>query len=158
MNKYKPILSAETLEEKKKQALDQCEHLIKDFARRADRHKTRYKRLQATSIALAVSTTVLSALAASKALWQVDWVVPMVSGLATLSTTFLSQSNNQSMWVQSRNISQKLQTEMFLYIQCSGEYTEEEDETQRLQLFSKRLMEIWSLAQDTWSQQAASGK
>ena len=157
MDKYKPISLAETQEEKKKQALDQCEHLIRDFAKRADRHKTRYKRLQSTSIALAVSTTVLSALAASKALGQLDWVVPMVSGLATLSTTFLTQSNNQSMWIQSRNISQKFQTEMFLYIQCSGEYTDKE-EPQRLQLFSKRLIEIWSLAQDNWSQQAAAGK
>ena len=146
MDRYKPVSPAETLEEKKKQALDQCEHLIRDFAKRADRHKTRYKRLQATSIALAVSTTVLSAFSVSKTLGQLDWIVPMVSGLATLSTTFLTQSNNQSMWVQSRNISQKFQTEMFLYTQCSGEYADKEKEPQRLQLFSKRLMEIWSLA------------
>ena len=158
MDKYKHISPAETPEEKEKQALEQCDHLIRDFAKRADRHKIRHKRLQATSISLAVVTTALSALAASKALGQLDWIVPIVSGLATLSTTFLSQSNNQGMWIQSRNISQKLQTEMFLYTQCSGEYADKEKEVLRLQLFSKRLMEIWSMAQDIWSQQAASGK
>lgn len=158
MERYSPLSPAETLEEKKQQALHQCDHLIKDFAKRADRYKVRYKRLQVTSIALAVCTTILSALSATKVLGQLNWIVPLVSGLATLSTTLLSQTNTQKMWVQSRNISQQLQTQLFLYLQCSGDYATIQDDSERLKLFSKRLMEVWSQAQENWSQQASSGK
>lgn len=158
MERYNPLSPAETLEEKRQQALHQCDHLIKDFAKRADRHKVRYKRLQVTSIALTVCTTILSALSASKSLGPLDWIVPTVSGLATLSTTLLSQTNTQKMWVQSRNISQQFQIQLFLYLQCSGDYANVEDDSERLKLFSKRLMEVWSQAQENWSQQASSGK
>lgn len=145
-------------EGKQRKALDQCNHLIKDFANRADRHKNRYKRLQFVSIALAVSTTVLSALSASKKLDSIAWIVPLVSGLATLSTTLLTQTNSQKIWVQSRNIAQKLQVEEFLYTQSSGEYGNLKNEEERLQLFSKRIMEVWAQAQETWSQSASSAK
>ncbi len=148
----------ETLEKKKQQAIQQCNQLLNDFSKRADRHKGRYKRLQITSISLAVCTTLLSALSASKRLGPLDWIVPAVSGLATLSTTLLSQTSTQKMWVQSRNISQQFQTQLFLYSQCSGEYADIQNDSERLQLFSKRLMEIWSQAQESWSQQASSGK
>lgn len=158
IERYNPLSPAETLDEKQQQALRQCEHLIKDFAKRADRHKVRYRRLQVTSVALAVCTTILSALSASKVLGQLDWIVPAVSGLATLSTTLLSQTTNQKMWVQSRNISQKFQMELFLYLQASGEYANIQDDSERLKLFSKRLMEVWSQGQENWSQQASSGK
>ena len=137
MDRYNPLSSAETLEEKKQQALRQCDHLIRDFANRADRHKVKYKRLQFVSIALAVFTTVLSALSASKALGQLDWIVLAISGLATLSTTLLSQTNSQKMWVQSRNISQEFQTNLFLYLQGTGEYSDLQDDSEHLKLFSK---------------------
>lgn len=158
MEKYNPMSPAETLEEKRQQALNQCDHLIKDFAKRADRHKVRYRRLQVTSVTLSVCTTILSALSASKVLGKLDWVVPSVSGLATLLTTLLGQTNSQKMWVQSRNISQNFQMEMFLYLQSSGEYANIQDDSERLKLFSKRLMEVWSQGQNNWSQQASSGK
>jgi hypothetical protein len=157
MERYNPPFPAETLEEKKQQAIQQCHQLLNDFSKRADRHKGRYKRLQITSISLAVCTTLLSALSASKVLGQLDWIVPAVSGLATLSTTLLTQTNTQKMWVQSRNISQQFQTQLFLYSQCSEDYAIQDD-SERLKLFSKRLMEIWSQAQEGWSQQASSGK
>jgi len=158
MEKYNPMSPAETLEEKRQQALNQCDHLIKDFAKRADRHKVRYRRLQVTSVTLSVCTTILSALSASKVLGKLDWVVPSVSGLATLLATLLGQTNSQKMWVQSRNISQNFQMEMFLYLQSSGEYANIQDDSERLKLFSKRLMEVWSQGQNNWSQQASSGK
>jgi hypothetical protein len=120
MERYNLLSPAENLEERKQQALHQCEHLIKDFAKRADRHKTRYKRLQVTSITLAVCTTILSALSASKVLGQLDWVVPAVSGLATLSTTLLSQTNTQKMWVQSRNISSSFKHSFFFIYSVVG--------------------------------------
>ncbi|MBD1873246.1 DUF4231 domain-containing protein [Nodosilinea sp. FACHB-131] len=156
MDRYSPLSTAETFEEKRQQALSQCDRLIRDFATRADRHKLHFKRLQTASLGLAISTTILSALSASKVLGQLDWIVLAISGLATLATTLLSQTNSQKMWVQSRNISQSFQAELFLYLQDSGEYTNMEDDTERLQLFSKRLMDLWSQAQENWSQQASS--
>ncbi|MEM1280329.1 MAG: DUF4231 domain-containing protein [Cyanobacteria bacterium P01_H01_bin.152] len=156
MERYNPLSAADTLEDRKQQALHQCEHLIKDFANRADRHKVRYKRLQVVSITLAVCTTILAALSASQVLGPLDWIVPMVSGLATLATTLLSQTNSQKMWVESRNISQQFQTQLFLYLQYSGEYANVSDDSERLQLFSQRLMEVWSQGQESWSQQASS--
>ncbi|MGD1855496.1 MAG: DUF4231 domain-containing protein [Leptolyngbyaceae cyanobacterium] len=158
MEKYNPLAAAETFEEKRQQALYQCEHLIKDFSKRADRHKVRYKRLQTASIALAICTTVLSTLSASKLLGPLDWIVLSISGLATLSTTLLSQTNSQKMWVQSRNISQEFQAELFLYLQSAGEYAKILDEVERLQLFSKRLINIWSQAQEKWSQHASANQ
>jgi hypothetical protein len=114
MERYRLLSSTETYDEKQQQALSHCDHLIRDFAKRADRHKFRYKRLQRISIFLAALTTVLSALSASKVLGELDWIVLAISGLATLSTTLLSQTNSQKLWVQSRSTSQKFQTELFL--------------------------------------------
>lgn len=144
--------------EKQKQAIDQCDHLIKDFANRADRNKKRFRRLQFASVVLGVCTTILSALSASKKLNQLEWLVPLASGLATLATTFLSQTSTQKMWVQSRGVSQKFQLEKFLYLQSSGEYKALSDQEEQLKLFSKRLMDIWTQAQDTWSQNTSSNK
>jgi hypothetical protein len=158
MEKHYPQSPPETFAEKQQQALEQCDHLIKDFAKRADRHKVRYRRLQVASIMLAVGTTALSALSASKILGPFDWLVPACSGLATLATTLLSQTNTQKMWVQSRNIAQQFQMELFLYHQDSGEYANLQDEANRLKLFSQRLMTVWAQAQENWSQQASVGK
>lgn len=158
MERYNSLSTVETFEEKKQQALHQCEHLIQDFSKRANRHKVRYKRLQTASIALAVCTTILSALSASNQLGQLDWIVLSISGLATLSTTLLSQTNSQRMWVQSRNISQQFQMELFLYLQGTKGYAKILDESECLQLFSQRLMDIWTEAQERWSQYASSSQ
>ena len=60
MDRYNPLSDAKTFEERKEQSLNHCDNLTKDFANRADRHKYRFRRLQITSIVLAVCTTVLS--------------------------------------------------------------------------------------------------
>ncbi|NOK59562.1 MAG: DUF4231 domain-containing protein [Chloroflexi bacterium AL-W] len=70
MEKLSPQLPTETLEDKRQYALAQWNHLIRDFAKRADRYKIRSRRLQFTSIVLASCTTILSALSASNILGQ----------------------------------------------------------------------------------------
>jgi hypothetical protein len=70
---------------RQQQALAQCEHLQRDFAKRANRHKRRYRTLQYISLALAVATTVLSTLAASQIMliWsqaQEGWAQQVTSG------------------------------------------------------------------------------
>ncbi|MEM1291950.1 MAG: DUF4231 domain-containing protein [Cyanobacteria bacterium P01_H01_bin.162] len=155
MARYKPLSPTSTLEERRQQALEQCDHLIRDFAQRANRHKARYKRLQVMSVTLAISTTILAALSAGQGLGQWEWIVPAMSGLAALATTLLSQTSTQKMWVESRNMAQQFQMEQFLYLQSSGEYGKIQDEAEGLKLFSHRLMLVWSQAQEKWSQQAA---
>ncbi|MDB9525273.1 DUF4231 domain-containing protein [Oscillatoria sp. CS-180] len=156
LKRYNPLAPVSTLEEKREQALEQCDYLIRDFAKRADRYKARYKRLQVMSVTLAICTTILSALSASGLFGLLEWVVPAISGLATLATTLLSQTNTQRLWVESRNIAQQFQMEMFLYLQSSGRYLNVQDESEGLKVFSKQLMDVWSQAQETWSQQASS--
>jgi uncharacterized Zn ribbon protein len=39
MERYRLLSSTETYDEKQQQALSHCDHLIRDFAKRADRHK-----------------------------------------------------------------------------------------------------------------------
>mgnify|MGYP001793544726 FL=1 len=96
MERYHPFSPTGTLEERRQQALAQCDHLIQDFAQRASRHKARYKRLQVMSVTLAISTTILAALSAGQGLGQWEWIVPAMSGLATLATTLLSQTSTQN--------------------------------------------------------------
>jgi hypothetical protein len=158
MERYNPLSPAATFEEQQQQALHQCDHLIRDFAQRADRNKTRFQRLQTASITLAIATTVLSALSASQLLGQLDWIVLTLSGLATLSTTFLSQTNTQKLWVQSRSTSQQFQREMFLYLQGGGDYAMAQGDADRLRLFSSRLMTVWAQAQETWAQHTSSAQ
>ncbi|MGD1943394.1 MAG: DUF4231 domain-containing protein [Leptolyngbyaceae cyanobacterium] len=154
VEKHRPLSPASTLDERRQRALAQCDHLIRDFAQRANRHKARYKRLQVMSVTLAISTTILAALSAGNLLGQWDWIVPAMSGLAALATTLLSQTSTQKMWVESRNMAQQFQMEQFLYLQSSGEYGKIQDEAECLKVFSHRLMRIWSQAQEKWSQQA----
>jgi hypothetical protein len=147
-----------SLTDKQRQAVDQCEQLIKDFARRADRNKSSFKRLQFISVFLGICTTILSALSANKKLNQFEWIVPLASGMATLATTLLSQTNAQKLWVSSRGISQKFHVEKFLYRQESGDYKSVNEEDERLKLFSKKVMDIWSQAQESWAQNTSSTK
>lgn len=144
--------------EREKQAIEKCDELIEDFATRAIRHKSRYKRLQTTSISLAVLSTILAALLAGNKIGEYAWVVPLTSGLSALATTFMSQTTSQKLWVGSRSTSQKFQSERFLYIQNSGDYSNLGDKEKRLNLFSNRIMEIWSQGQETWEQSTPSTK
>ena len=156
--RYNPISSVKTLEDRQNQAIRHCEHLIKDFSSRADRHKNRYQRLQNVSIFLTALTTVLSAISASNVLGQLNWIILSISGLATFSTALFSQSSSQRMWIESRNISQKLQAELFLYVQSSGLYSSSNSLEDAVSLFSDRLMEIWNQAQEKWAYQASTKK
>jgi hypothetical protein len=78
--------------------------------------------------------------------------------MATLATTLLSQTNAQKLWVSSRGISQKFHVEKFLYLQESGDYKSVNEEDERLKLFSKKVMDIWSQAQESWAQNTSSTK
>jgi hypothetical protein len=96
-------------------------------------------------------------LAASKQLGVWEWIVPIISALAALSTTLLSQTTFQKTWVNARNVQQKLQSEKFLYLQDAGDYfkLETDEKTRR---FSDRVMEIWSEGHQNWGQSASEKK
>lgn len=144
------------LHQRQQDALAECDRLIAQFQKAATQHKRGWQRLRFFGIVLAVLTTVLSALAASQRLGEVEWVVPAVSGLATLFTTLLSQTSAQTIWMQSCCVQQSLHTEKFLYLQSAGDYASIDEEAQ-IRHFSKCVMQIWSAGQQNWEQTGLNG-
>jgi hypothetical protein len=73
-----------------------------------------------------------------------------VSGLAALCISLLSATNSQDRWISSRATQQQLEAEQFLYLQSAGNYSAL-DEAAKVRLFSERIAEIWSNAQESWA-------
>lgn len=146
-----------SLVQKHTEALEECDRLIQRFKHIADSNKQRFARLNQASVLLTFAVTILSTLAASKQLGAWEWVVPIISALAALSTTLLSQNTSQKTWVNARNVQQRLQSEKFLYLQDAGEYFELERE-EKTRRFSDRVMEIWSEGHQNWWQSASEKK
>jgi Protein of unknown function (DUF4231) len=134
-------------------ALHYYDELIQDFKVRADRHKRTFKLLRYSSVSLAIVATLVSTLVLSLTTTQgvYLWIIPIFSGLSALSTTLLSTTNSQERWVHSRGVQQELEAERFLYSQHAGRYTGL-DEKAKVQLFSERLVEIWSEGHQKWAQ------
>jgi hypothetical protein len=137
------------LHQRQQDALTECDRLITQFQKEAMYHKRGFQRLKILGMGLALTTTILSALAAGDRLRGYEWSVPAVSGVATLFTTLLGQTNAQKIWMQSRGVQQKLQAEKFLYLQSAGDYATMLDEEDQIRYFSKRMMDIWSEGQET---------
>jgi hypothetical protein len=146
-----------SLVQKHTEALKECDRLIQRFKYIADRDKRRFTRLNQVSVLLTFVVTILSTLAASKQLGVWEWVVPIISTLAALSTTLLSQTTSQKTWINARNTQQKLQSEKFLYLQEAGNYFNLE-EGEKIRQFSDRVMEIWSEGHQNWGQSASEKK
>ncbi|MHC5594646.1 MAG: DUF4231 domain-containing protein [Nostoc sp.] len=145
------------LSQKQKEALNECERLIQHFKNKSRQNRRWFMGLKYSSIFLAATVTILSAIAASKKIEQLNWAVPVISGLATLSTTLLSQTSTQKVWVHSRGVQQKLQVEKFLYLQAAGVYSQITTEEEKICQFSNRIMEIWSQGHETWENNVADG-
>src|SRR6266702_1363544 len=92
-------------------ALAFCDELARDFKERADRHKRTFKLLRYSSVALAITVTIISTLIATQGMYL--WVVPVVSVLSALCTTLLSATNSQERWIHSRGVEQQLKAEKF---------------------------------------------
>lgn len=145
------------LHQRQQDALAECDRLITYFQKEALQHQRGWRRLRFFGIVLAILTTVLAALAAGQQLGVYEWVVPAVSGLATLFMTLLSQTSAQKVWVRSCSIQQHLHTEKFLYLQGAGDYASMTDEEAQIRHFSRRVMQIWSENYKTWEQSVSSG-
>jgi hypothetical protein len=135
------------LHQRQQDALAECDRLITHFQKEAIYHKRGFQRLKLLGIVLALTTTILAALAASDRLRGYEWSVPAVSAVATLCTTLMGQTNAQRIWIQSRGVQQKLQAEKFLYLQSAGDYAVILNEEDQIRYFSKRVMDIWSEGQ-----------
>lgn len=146
-----------SLVQKHTEALKECDRLIQRFKYIADTDKRRFTHLNQVSVLLTFVVTILSTLAASKQLGVWEWVVPIISALAALSTTLLSQTTAQKTWINARNTQQKLQSEKFLYLQEAGNYFKLE-EGEKIRQFSDRVMEIWSEGHQTWGKSALEKK
>ncbi|GEM_PF-1983334 len=146
-----------TPHQKQQGALLECDRLITHFSREATQHKHQFRQLKYLSIFLTAFVTILSAVSTINKVEQWQWVVPVVSGLATLSTTLLGQTNSQKVWVHSRSVQQQLQVERFLYLQEAGDYANLETDEARVRHFSHRVMEIWSSGHENWQQSVSNG-
>jgi hypothetical protein len=122
---------------------------MQDFQARADRHKRIFKFLRYASVSLAIVVTSIAAITAIQRDYL--WIVPVISGISALCTTLLSTTNSQERWVHSRGVQQELEAESFLYLQKAGPYAPPGEE-EKLRLFSERIIEIWSKAQQGWAQ------
>jgi Protein of unknown function (DUF4231) len=146
-----------SLQEKQSEAIRECDRLIQHFQGQAGKHKRDFMRLKKLSISLTLVVTLLATLSAGKKLGDWEWIVPVISGFAALSTTLLSQTSAQKTWVHSRSVQQRLTVEKFLYLQDAGNYTQL-DEKEKVRHFSNRVMEIWSEGHETWGQTVSEQK
>jgi hypothetical protein len=146
-----------SLAQKHTEALNECDRLIQRFKYIADSDKRRFTRLNQASVSLTFVVTILSTLAASKQLGVWEWVVPIISALAAISTTLLSQTTSQKTWVNARNVQQRLQSEKFFYLQDADIYFQL-DEEEKTRKFSDRVMQIWSEGHQNWGQSASEKK
>lgn len=153
---FSTVLQEQALQQKQQGALSECDRLITHFSRKAAQNKYWFRQLKYLSIFLTAFVTILSAVSTVKKAEQWQWVVPVVSGLATLSTTLLGQTNSQKVWVHSRSVQQQLQVERFLYLQGAGDYANLETDEARMRHFSHRIMEIWSSGHENWQQNVSS--
>lgn len=140
-----------SLLEKQHDALTECDRLIQHFKRQSQRNKRRFNLLKYCCISLTVVVTILSGLAAAQQIERWEWLVPLLSGLGTLTTTLLGQTSTQKLWIQARTVQQRLHAERFLYLQGAGGYADLNDEEQ-VRRFSSQVVEIWSQGHESWSQ------
>ncbi|MGG6293585.1 DUF4231 domain-containing protein [Leptolyngbya sp. AN02str] len=132
-------------------ALAECDRLIQHFAQEAAQHKRRFTQLKTACITLGLITTLLSGMTLTKKIGEWEWTVPVVSGLTTLTTTLLSQTNAQRLWVQARNAQQRLTAEKFLYLQEASAYAQLTPD-ERTRCFSTQVIDIWTQGHEAWSQ------
>jgi len=133
-----------SLEQKRTGALKQCDELIDHFMKKAREGKRVFQTFKYSSVILTIIVTVLSAIQENQ-----QWIVPVFSGLAVLTTTMLSATNAQELWLESRSTQQKLTVEKFLFLQDAGGY-DNLNETEKVQRFSEHVMRIWSTGHEQW--------
>jgi len=131
-------------EQRRVDALKQCDELITHFKRKAREGKRVFQIFKYSSVVLTIIVTVLSAIQGIQ-----QWIIPVFSGLAVLATTMLSATNAQELWLESRTTQQKLTVERFLFLQDAGEY-DKLGGPEKVQRFSERMMQIWSVGHAQW--------
>lgn len=140
------------LNQRRADALTECNRLITHFQRKADQHKRAFQFFKYSSIVLTISATMVSALAVLEHITA--WAVPVITGLAALSTSLLTVTHAQELWVHSRNMQQQFHAEKFLFEQRAGAYAPLDDDA-NVQHFAERIMEIWNRGHEQWQQRAS---
>ncbi len=138
-----------SLQQKRTEVLEKCDELLAHFKRKAKEHKRAFQLFKYSSIVLTISATIISALAALQSI--ASWIVPIITGLAAPSTTFLTVTNAQELWVHSRTVQQQLTAEKFLFEQRAGDYAKLDEEA-KVRLFAERIIDIWKRGHETWEQ------
>ena len=138
-----------SLKSKREAILDECDRLIKHFDGKANEAKRSFQLFKYSSVSLATSVVILSALQSAKQWPELQVVIPIVSSIAALATTLLAATNAQEHWLQARSTQQKLVVERILFRQEAGGYSALSD-TERVREFSKQVMSIWSSGHEQW--------
>lgn len=93
--------------------------------------------------------TILAFLNLAYEMPELKWIIPSISVIATIITTFLTITNAQKDWVRNRSAAKRFQRERFLYIQEVDEYESLEDE-EKTKFFSLKLIKIWDEIHEHW--------
>ena len=131
-----------------RQALAECDRLIAHFESRATRHKRFYKWLSVSSIVLTASVTALAGILTG----HYRIVTTVLAALSTIAAAILAASQAQQLWVVSRNTSQKLIAEKFLFLQQAALYADQNTEVERARQFSERVVNIWNEGHASWQE------
>lgn len=135
--------------DKKQNALAFADHMRIHFALRATRCKRIYVWLRFASVISVYFVTILAFLNLAYEMPELKWIIPSISVIATIITTFLTITNAQKDWVRNRSAAKRFQKERFLYIQEVDEYENLEEE-ERTKSFSLKLMQIWDEVHEDW--------
>lgn len=141
----------QTEDDKYQNAIRLCDHLNTWFGTKATKHKKKYKMFRDLAIVFVTISSIISVLDVAFGMKFLSWGGAVVSIIATTFTTLLTATNAQKDWINSRNASQKFQTEKFHFIQRSGVYRNLED-IDALVLFSENLTNIWDIYHANWSE------
>jgi hypothetical protein len=94
--------SQPTVEEKAALINSELHRLITHFNSKASRGKRHFQIYKYSSIVLAAITTITSSLQVIYTSGFPQWILPVVSALATVAVAFLGASSAQKIWINSR--------------------------------------------------------
>lgn len=125
--------------------------LIDHFHSKAGKSKKLYELYKYSSIVLAATTTIITALQVIYPLSFPQWILPVVSAGATVAVAFLGASGAQKIRTNSRTTQQHFQTEHFLFNQQAGRYHNLNKED-AVKIFSERMVDLWNEGHHKWEQ------
>ena len=137
-------------EEREQQALALCNERISSSRKHANSQRNWWGLFKYTTIVVTVALTVISGLSASTEIKVVDWLIPVMSGVAALAATFLASTRVQEQYLHHRKLQVRLEGEKALFEQSAGVYSKLPTDEARVRRFTERMVEMWTSANEEW--------